>query len=135
MIFMGIILIFLVCHFPRILLSIYELAIIRQSHACEAAGFPPFPVSILVTISVSHFLLVFNSATNMLVYCLLSSRFREECAGVWRRLRGLRHSNNEENGKWRNTFAFNNTHVNNNAAITTPKSEIVEGEEDNAPRA
>ena len=32
--------------------------------------------------SVSHFLLVVNSATNILVYCLLSSRFREECAKI-----------------------------------------------------
>ena len=32
--------------------------------------------------SISHFLLVVNSATNILVYCFLSSRFREECAKI-----------------------------------------------------
>lgn len=75
-IFMGIILIFLICHFPRILLNIYELATIHRSLACELAKKPQFSLWSLLTISVSHVLLVVNSATNMIVYCVLSRKFR-----------------------------------------------------------
>ena len=84
---MSIILIFLICHLPRVILNIYELIIIKQTHACEKAGYPPFAVWVLATISVSHFLLVFNSAVNMVVYCLMSARFREECELTWRCLK------------------------------------------------
>eukprot|EP00094_Tigriopus_californicus_P013623 TCALIF_13180-PA protein Name:"Protein of unknown function" AED:0.08 eAED:0.08 QI:0/1/0.33/1/0/0.33/3/0/400 len=75
-IFMGIILIFLICHFPRILLNIYELATIHRSLACELAKRPQFSLWSLLMISVSHVLLVVNSATNMIVYCVLSRKFR-----------------------------------------------------------
>lgn len=81
-IFMGIILIFLVCHTPRVLLSLYEIATIHRTLECEAAGRPPFALWTLVSICVSHFLLVLNSATNMIVYCLLSSAFRRQCVAT-----------------------------------------------------
>ena len=79
MVFSGIIIIFLVCHFPRIILNILELATIQRSQVCQEAGLPMFSLWSLIMISVSHLLLVFNSATNMIVYCLLSSKFRAEC--------------------------------------------------------
>ena len=78
-IFMGIILIFLICHFPRIINSLYEVATIHKSLLCAKAKRPQFSLWSLMMISISHVLLVFNSATNMLVYCLLSSKFRSEC--------------------------------------------------------
>ena len=78
-IFMGIILIFLICHFPRIINSLYEVATIHKSLLCAKARKPQFSLWSLMMISISHVLLVFNSATNMLVYCLLSSKFRSEC--------------------------------------------------------
>ena len=49
---------------------------------CGKQGHHPFSVWSMVTISISHFLLVLNSATNILVYCLLSSKFREECSKI-----------------------------------------------------
>lgn len=76
---MGFVLVFLVCHFPRLLLNIHELITIKEAMMCGEQGHHPFSVWSMVTISVSHFLLVLNSATNILVYCLLSSKFREEC--------------------------------------------------------
>jgi hypothetical protein len=42
-IFMGFILVFLICHFPRLLLNIHELATIQHAMACQTAGFNAFP--------------------------------------------------------------------------------------------
>ena len=82
-IFMGFILVFLVCHLPRLLLNIHELATIQHAMICQSAGMEPFPMWSLITISCSHFLLVVNSSTNIFIYCFLSSKFREECAKVY----------------------------------------------------
>jgi len=79
LVFFGIILTFLVCHTPRVLLNLFEVATMSQTSACEAAGKPPFPFWVLATIKASHVLLAVNSATNMLVYCAVSSTFRAEC--------------------------------------------------------
>jgi hypothetical protein len=42
-IFMGFILVFLICHFPRLLLNIHELVTIQHAMACQTAGFNAFP--------------------------------------------------------------------------------------------
>ena len=55
---------------------------LQEAMKCSEKGHHPFSVWSIVTISISHFLLVLNSATNILVYCLLSSRFREECTKI-----------------------------------------------------
>lgn len=81
-IFMGIILIFLICHFPRVMMNIHELAIIHRSASCAEADRPQFSLWSLIMISVSHVFLVLNSATNMIVYCLLSLKFRSECVKI-----------------------------------------------------
>ena len=36
--------VFLVCHLPRLLLNIHELATIQHAMACQSAGFNPFPL-------------------------------------------------------------------------------------------
>ena len=66
----------------RLLLNIHELITIKEAMMCGKQGHHPFSVWSMVTISISHFLLVLNSATNILVYCLLSSKFREECSKI-----------------------------------------------------
>ena len=70
----------------RLLLNIHELITIKEAMMCGKQGHPyhPFSVWSMVTISISHFLLVLNSATNILVYCLLSSKFREECSKIFK---------------------------------------------------
>ena len=68
--------------FSRLLLNIHELITIKEAMMCGKQGHHPFSVWSMVTISISHFLLVLNSATNILVYCLLSSKFREECSKI-----------------------------------------------------
>ncbi len=75
-IFMGIVLVFLVCHFPRILLSIHEMWIMEDILKCSKAGRKVFPLWALIFSMVSHLFLVINSSVNSLIYCILSSRFR-----------------------------------------------------------
>ena len=82
-IFMGFIIVFLVCHLPRLLLNIHELATMAHAMDCQEAGKEPFPYWSLITISVSHFLLVVNSSTNIFIYSILSSKFRDECKKVY----------------------------------------------------
>lgn len=82
-IMMGYVLVFLICHSPRILLSIHELATIRKAMACGRSGQKTFPLWSLVVMHLSHLLLVINSATNILIYCCLSSKFRSEGKLLW----------------------------------------------------
>lgn len=85
-IFMGFVLVFLVCHFPRLLLNIHELITIREAMECTKQNEHGFSLWSLILISISHFLLVLNSSTNILIYCLLSSKFREECSALFRKI-------------------------------------------------
>lgn len=85
-VFMGFIIVFLVCHLPRLLLNIHELATIRHAMECQANGFQGFPLWSGIMISISHLLLAINSATNILIYCCLSSQFRLECKKVFGKL-------------------------------------------------
>lgn len=85
-IFMGFIMVFLICHLPRLLLNIHELVTIQHAMECQGRGFHAFPLWSHIMISLSHLLLVINSATNILIYCCLSSKFREECRRVFRSL-------------------------------------------------
>ena len=84
-IFMGFIMVFLICHLPRLGLNIHELATIEHAMDCQRAGLKAFPLWSLIMISLSHLLLVLNSATNILIYCCLSSKFREEFRKVFRK--------------------------------------------------
>lgn len=77
-IFMAIIFIFIICHFPRVLLDVHELATISNKQKCKAQGQSTFPFWSHLCLSISQFLLVVNSAVNMVVYCLLGSKFRSE---------------------------------------------------------
>ncbi|CAB4063238.1 unnamed protein product [Lepeophtheirus salmonis] len=92
-IFMAFILVFLICHLPRLLLNIHELLTITETMECQKRGHFSFSLMSMVSISVSHFLLVVNSSTNIIIYCALSSKFRVECNTVYtslcRRLTGF----------------------------------------------
>ena len=53
---------------------------------CRQNGYVGFPLWTGIVIAISHLLLAINSATNILVYCALSSQFRQECKKVFRKL-------------------------------------------------
>ena len=50
-VFMGIVLVFLVCHTPRNLLSLVEMVIIKEAMECQAMNMHAFPVWTLYTAS------------------------------------------------------------------------------------
>ena len=77
-IFMGIVLVFLVSHLPRIFLSLHEMFVIKDALECSKAGKKSFPLWALIVGYFSHLLLVINSSGNCLIYCLLSSKFRTQ---------------------------------------------------------
>ena len=58
------------------------------SHAmeCMQNGLKGFPLWTGIVIAISHLLLAINSATNILIYCALSSQFRQECKKVFGKL-------------------------------------------------
>jgi len=75
-IFMGIVLVFIISHLPRILLSMHETIVIKNAMLCASIGKKSFPLWALVFGYFSHLFLVLNSSGNCLIYCLLSSKFR-----------------------------------------------------------
>ena len=77
-VFMGIIAIFLVLHFPRVALDFYELATMEKTRACEKAGQLNLHLWPTLAVITSQLLLVVNSSVNMVVYCCLGSKFRAE---------------------------------------------------------
>ena len=77
-VFLGFALVFLACHAPRIFIDLHELWTLRSANECRAAGLRGFPPWSIAAINVSHVFLALNSATNILVYCGMSSKFREE---------------------------------------------------------
>ena len=77
-IFMGIVIVFLVCHFPRIFLSLHEMLVIRNTMACSRVGYHSFPLWAILFAQFSHILLVLNSSMNSVIYCMVSSKYREQ---------------------------------------------------------
>ena len=65
------------------MLAFHEIANIQQYTECQKNNQNPVSVGYLITNIMSHFLLVFNSATNMIVYCVMSPKFRGECISTW----------------------------------------------------
>ncbi len=100
-VFMAIIFIFLVSHAPRILLDIHELVTIENNRLCNELGRDNFEMWSFLLLNVSHFLLVLNSSVNMVVYCLLGSKFRAECRSIVSNLtfskRRVQHNNTTTN--------------------------------------
>ena len=78
MIFLGFIFVFLLCHLPRILLDIHELVTREHYITCRQFHHHDFPAYISISIFISHVMLVISSATNLLIYCSLSSTYRKE---------------------------------------------------------
>ena len=85
-VFIVIIFIFLICHLPRILLDVYELAIVDKAQFCSEHGNPDDALSFwpVILICVSHLFLVISSSTNMIVYCLLGTKFRMEAKKTYK---------------------------------------------------
>nr|XP_040571530.1 FMRFamide receptor-like isoform X2 [Lepeophtheirus salmonis] len=92
-VFMGIVLVFLVCHFPRLFLSMYECIVIREAFICQKKGLHSFPVWLLLTSGFSHVLLVINSSVNMFLYIFLNESFRKHFVAMFQTPKGLLNCN------------------------------------------
>ena len=82
-VFMGFILVFLCCHLLRIVIDCHELLTLEEANACRNSGVSGVPAWSSLVINVSHVMLTVNSAINILIYCGLSSKFREEFGKVF----------------------------------------------------
>ena len=70
--------VFVICHLLRNFLNIYEITVIQRNEKCEAAGKHTFTRWSLIVTSFSNLLLVFNSSTNMILYCIMNKKFRTQ---------------------------------------------------------
>ena len=77
------------------MLDFHEIANIHQYSECEKNGQSPVSVGNLMLVITSHFLLVFNSGMNIVIYCVMSQKFREECINSWAALMSRRRSTEE----------------------------------------
>ena len=81
MMLIFIVVVFIICHCIRSIINTYEciqLAIYGQ--------LKHWPDWIQTLVHVNHFALVVNSSINILIYCCLSSKFREEGLTVLRNM-------------------------------------------------
>jgi len=75
-VFLGIVLVFLICHTPRNICNLAETYYIDNSIECQKMRQNGFPFWVLVLNTISHLLLVVNSSTNMILYIFLNKLFR-----------------------------------------------------------
>ena len=70
--------VFVACHLPRNYLNFYEISVIHRNDECKEAGKDTFTRWSLITSQFSNLLLVFNSSTNMILYCIMNKFFRDD---------------------------------------------------------
>ena len=83
-VFMTISLLFLLCHSPRFILDVHEALYAKDRIACMNAGYDGFPLWALQLNKIRIVLLAINSSFNSAIYCLFSSKFREEAKKCFR---------------------------------------------------
>ena len=88
----GVVIVFVICNSLRVILNIYDSAVVDEIIDCEKDNMGRYPPAwILCTISVSHLLLMANSSVNFLVYCVAGKRFRSILARkIRKKFRALR---------------------------------------------
>ncbi len=102
-----------------------------ETRLCEEAGMRPWSPWVHIATNVSHLLLVINGSVNSLIYCSLSSRFRDQVVRLFHRMtrRDPRLTFNARGGGGCNNARNNNNKNNKNktsrrcnagsAAVTT----------------
>ena len=71
-------LVFIACHLLRNFLNMYEITVIQRNEKCKAEGRHTFTRWSLISGQFSALLLVFNSSTNMVLYCIMNKPFRSD---------------------------------------------------------
>ena len=70
--------VFIACHLLRNFLNAYEITVIQRNEQCKAAGKHTFTRWSMICSQFSNLLLVFNSSTNMILYCIMNKHFRTD---------------------------------------------------------
>eukprot|EP00093_Oithona_nana_P001636 01636.XXX_5444_4188_1 [CDS] Oithona nana genome sequencing. len=79
---LSIVLVFFVCHLPRVTLNIIEMMMASKVNKCGENFCPP--MLLMCAVPFTHLMLVLNSSANIVIYCLLGDGFR---AGLKQSLR------------------------------------------------
>ena len=90
MIFLTISLLFLICHFPRSILLVYELFFVKNHYACVKEGYIDYSHVVTYLYFSQRFFQTINSSVNSAIYCVFSSNYRKhmkKCLNVFRFLR------------------------------------------------
>ena len=74
----AIIILFVICHLPRMFLNLHEALTFEQKKRDYLNGCRGVPLWILIIGLLSHLLLTCNSALNFILYCAMSEVFRHE---------------------------------------------------------
>lgn len=73
----AMVLIFILCHSPRLILSVYESIVIKERLACIKNDKKFVPLWAMILICFNDFVLVLNSSINMPIYLCLNAKFRQ----------------------------------------------------------
>lgn len=66
------VILFVICHLPRVLLDLHEVATLTEQQHCGPQRWT------YTAVSLSHMLLVVFCSAKLLIYCLISSQIKQE---------------------------------------------------------
>ena len=73
----GIVILFIICHTFRVAIEIDNMTGSKILDECHKLKLPTFTLWTIIVDPLSEFMMVFNSAANMVVYCCLNENFRK----------------------------------------------------------
>ena len=86
-IFMGIVIAFIICHFPRIFLDIHEIFTLEKSNFCQKSQRRnTVPSWVFIVGNISSLLLTLNANINPFIYGYMSNKFRVELKAILNKL-------------------------------------------------
>ena len=74
----SIVVLFLVCNVPRIVLNCYEVFTVELFRENIENDCYRLPLWVMLVTLLSLFLMIFNASINFFVYCLINTTFRQE---------------------------------------------------------
>ena len=75
------VILFVICHLPRVLLDLHEVATLTEQRYCGPQRWT------YTAVSLSHILLVIFCSAKLLIYCLISSQIKQEFIDMMRQAR------------------------------------------------
>ena len=73
----GIVMLFIICHTFRVAIEIDNMVGSKVLEECYERGLPESTLWAIVVDPLSEFMMVFNCAANMVIYCCLNANFRK----------------------------------------------------------